>query len=37
MLRISFVLYYRENMYKCKQPTEQLKELKLKKSGYLTL
>lgn len=37
ILRISFVLYYRENMFKCKQPSEQLKQLKLNKSGYLTL
>lgn len=35
--RISFVLYYRENMHKCKQPTEQLKEIKQNKLGYLTL
>tara|TARA_A100000171_G_scaffold50898_1_gene63498 strand:- start:668 stop:1540 length:873 start_codon:yes stop_codon:yes gene_type:complete len=37
IFRISFVLYYRENMFKCKQPSEQLKELKIKKNGYLTL
>ena len=34
IFRISFVLYYRENMYKCKQPTEQLKHLKKTKNGY---
>jgi len=34
--RISFVLYYRENMFKCKQPSEQLKEVK-NKLGYLKL
>lgn len=37
IFRISFVLYYRENMFKCKQPSEQLKQLKIKKNGYLTL
>jgi len=37
IFRISFVLYYRENMFKCKQPSTQLKELKQNKSGYLTL
>lgn len=37
IFRISFVLYYRENMFKCKQPTEQLKELKQKYHGYLKL
>ena len=36
-LRISFVLYYREYMYKCKSPTEQLAEVKQDKTGYLTL
>ena len=36
-LRISFVLYYREYMYKCKSPTEQLKEIKQDKNGFLTL
>lgn len=37
VFRISFVLYYREMMFKCKQPSEQLKELKQKKGGYLAL
>ena len=37
IFRISFVLYYRENMFKCKQPSEQLKKLKIRKNGYLTL
>lgn len=37
ILRISFVLYYRENMFKCKQPSEQLKEIKQNKLGYLKL
>jgi len=36
-LRISFVLYYREYMYQCKSPTEQLHEIKQEKTGYLTL
>lgn len=37
IFRISFVLYYRENMFKCKQPSEQLKEVKQDKLGYRTL
>lgn len=36
-LRISFVLYYREYMYKCESPSEQLQTLKQEKTGYLTL
>ncbi len=36
-LRISFVLYYREYMYKCKSPKEQLEQVKQDKTGYLTL
>jgi hypothetical protein len=36
-LRISFVLYYREYMYKCKQPNEELAEIKQTTTGYLTL
>ena len=36
-LRISFVMYYREYMYKCKSPTEQLEQIKNEKTGYLTL
>ena len=36
-LRVSFVLYYREYMYQCKSPTEQLQEIKQEKTGYLTL
>ena len=36
-LRISFVLYYREYMYKCKSPKEQLEQVKQEKTGYLTL
>mgnify|MGYP003144982047 CR=1 FL=1 len=37
IFRISFVLYYRENMFKCSAPTKQLKELKQKYHGYLKL
>lgn len=36
-LRISFVLYYREYMYKCKQPAEELLKMKMEKTGYLNL
>jgi hypothetical protein len=36
-LRISFVLYYREYMYKCKQPVEELLKMKMDKTGYLNL
>lgn len=36
-LRISFVLYYREYMYKCKQPEEELLNMKMDKTGYLNL
>ena len=36
-LRISFVLYYREYMYKCKQPAEELLKMKMDKTGYLNL
>jgi len=36
-LRISFVLYYREYMYKCSQPSQELKNIKKDKTGYLTL
>jgi hypothetical protein len=36
-LRISFVLYYREYMYKCSQPSEELEIVKQEKTGYLTL
>lgn len=35
--RISFVMYYRENMLLCKQPTEELRQIKMEKGGYLTL
>ena len=36
-LRISFVLYYREYMYKCSQPENELEKIKKDKTGYLTL
>jgi len=36
-LRISFVLYYRENMFKCKQPSQQLADIKKEKNGFYTL
>lgn len=36
-LRIAFVMYYREYMYKCKQPAEELQRVKMEKTGFLTL
>jgi len=36
IFRISFVLYYRENMFKCLQPSEELKKMK-NKLNYLKL
>lgn len=36
-LRIAFVMYYREYMYKCKQPKDELFEMKMKETGYLKL
>ena len=36
-LRISFVMYYRENMVKCKSQSEELNKIKIEKTGYLTL
>ncbi len=35
--RIAFVMYYREYMYKCKQPAIELENIKQEKTGYLTL
>lgn len=35
--RISFVMYYREYMYKCKQPSEELKHLQQTKNGFFNL
>jgi hypothetical protein len=36
-LRIAFVMYYREYMYKCKQPKEELAAIKQKENGYFTI
>lgn len=36
-MRIAFVMYYREYMYKCKQPQKELQEIKQKETGYYTL
>ena len=36
-LRISFVMYYRENMIKCSSPSGELQKAKMDKTGYLTL
>lgn len=36
-LRIAFVMYYREYMYLCKQPIEELKKIKQEKTGFLKL
>lgn len=36
-LRISFVMYYRENMFKCASPSEELHNVKMQKNGYLRL
>jgi hypothetical protein len=36
-LRISFVMYYRENMIKCDSPSKQLADIKVQKNGYYTL
>lgn len=36
-MRISFVLYYREYMYKCKQPKEELHNIKMEKTGFYTI
>jgi len=35
--RIAFVMYYREYMYKCKQPKEELQKIKQGETGFLTL
>ena len=34
-LRISFVMYYRENMIRCKSPSEELERIKLNKTAVL--
>jgi hypothetical protein len=36
-MRIAFVMYYREYMYKCKQPSQQLFDIKMKETGFLTI
>jgi hypothetical protein len=36
-LRIAFVLYYRENMFKCQSPKEELMATKMKNGGYMKL
>lgn len=36
-LRISFVMYYRENMLACKQPSEELTRIKKDKGGFYRL
>jgi len=36
-LRISFVMYYREYMYKCGSPSEELKNVKIDQTGFLKL
>lgn len=36
-LRIAFVMYYREYMYLCKQPSEELFDIKMKETGFLRL
>jgi hypothetical protein len=36
-LRIAFVMYYREYMYKCKSPSEELKRVKMEQGGFLRL
>lgn len=36
-MRIAFVMYYREYMYKCKQPKEELFNIKMEKTGFLNL
>lgn len=36
-LRISFVMYYRENMIACKSPTEELAKIKKEKGGFYRL
>ncbi len=35
--RITFVMYYREYMYKCKSPKEELQRIKMDQTGYLKL
>lgn len=36
-LRIAFVMYYREYMYMCKSPKQELFRTKMEETGYMTL
>ncbi len=36
-MRVAFVMYYREQMFLCKQPSEELHNIKMKETGYLKL
>lgn len=36
-LRVAFVMYYREYMYKCKSPSEELQRVKMEQGGFLRL
>lgn len=36
-LRIAFVMYYREYMYQCKQPAQELQDTKMEQGGFLKL
>lgn len=36
-LRIAFVMYYREYMYKCSSPTEELHKTKMEQTGFFKL
>jgi hypothetical protein len=36
-LRIAFVMYYREYMYKCKSPKDELFNIKMNQTGFLKL
>lgn len=36
-LRIAFVMYYREYMYQCKKPSDELQMVKMRETGFLTL
>jgi hypothetical protein len=36
-MRIAFVMYYREYMHKCKQPAQELQQIKQSETGFLTL
>lgn len=36
-MRVSFVMYYREYMYLCKQPKEELHNIKMNETGFMRL